>query len=372
MKRHAIALVILAAMPTIAWACLWDFDTLRQERARFPSTLELITGKFLRHSKEFYEWRIQDRLKKLQADSKNVALYDDLAVAYDKTGQHEKAIETILKKEQIKPGLYETYSNLGTFYVLAGNFEKGLPFIDKALEINPDAHFGRERYQKWLIEYAESRKENGVLKFPLRKHGPKVDQHRSGFRAFLKQKVKGTDNEDMQQASKAVLGMMRFADHDNPLLLEALGDVLVDVHHPSDAKRLAARAYLKAAYQTEDESTQKAYRELAENALTSQTSDPYTTDLLRLRDVEEEFRIELADAERWYSELHQKELTWIRDGKDVDAEFDRLYVNDPTVIDTTPSPLRSRNFVIGLVCIAWLALLFTWVAIRLYRRIVRR
>ena len=73
-------------MPTLVSACLWDHDTLRQERQRFPDTLELITGKILRHSPEFYEWRIKDRLYKLEADPMNLAYYDDLAVAYEKTG----------------------------------------------------------------------------------------------------------------------------------------------------------------------------------------------------------------------------------------------------------------------------------------------
>jgi hypothetical protein len=54
-------------------ACLWDYDTLRQERARFPGALELITGKFLRHSPEFYQWRIEDRRRRLDADPRNGA-----------------------------------------------------------------------------------------------------------------------------------------------------------------------------------------------------------------------------------------------------------------------------------------------------------
>src|SRR5262245_21343336 len=129
-SRRFLCVFVLLVLPTAAFACLWDYDTLKQERARFPSTLELITGKFLRHSPEFYEWRIQDRLKKIEANPTNLELYDDLAVAYEKTGQHAKAIETILAKEKIQPGLYTTYSNLGTFYILAGDFEKGLPSID--------------------------------------------------------------------------------------------------------------------------------------------------------------------------------------------------------------------------------------------------
>src|SRR6476620_5441917 len=112
--RVGMVLSVIIALPASACACLWDYDTLKQERARFPDALEIITGKFLRHSKEFYERRIQDRLQRIAADPQHAVLYDDLAVAYEKTGQNPKAIETMLKVEAFEPGRYETYSNLGT------------------------------------------------------------------------------------------------------------------------------------------------------------------------------------------------------------------------------------------------------------------
>jgi len=118
--RQPLPLALTALfLPSVALACLWDSVTLLQERNRFPDTLELITGKFLRHSQEFYYWRIQDRLEKLRSDPDNLALYDDLGVAYDKTGQHDLAIQTMLDKDKRKPGLYETEANLGTFYIHA-------------------------------------------------------------------------------------------------------------------------------------------------------------------------------------------------------------------------------------------------------------
>src|SRR5439155_14098368 len=101
MRPSRVALVVVVALvPSAALACRWDYDTIKMERARFPSTLELITGKFLRHSTEFYEWRIRDRLKKLESYPDDARLLDDLAAAYDKTGQHEKAIETMLRQEK--------------------------------------------------------------------------------------------------------------------------------------------------------------------------------------------------------------------------------------------------------------------------------
>ncbi len=341
-SRHRLVgvLLVLAGVPATALACLWDYDTLKQERARFPTTLELITGKFLRHSKEFYEWRIQDRLTKLKADPSNLGYRDDLAVAYEKTGRHAEAVETILAKEKTKPGEYETYSNLGTFHILAGDFEAGLPYIDKALAINPDAHFGRERYQKWLVEYALERKRQGKIEFPLQGRPaapvPAVPPGAGAFHAFLEQRLgRGQLSvEEVQKAAKGVLGMMRFANHDNPLLLEALGDLLLHSEPHVDAKLLAARCYLKASYEVQDEAARQAYRALAERALHMQTVGPFGTSQLTLADLESEFKAELADADRWYAELKEREIGWIRDGKDADAEFDRLYAEEPVLGET--------------------------------------
>ena len=61
------------------------------------------------------------------------------------------------------PGRYETAANLGTFYFHAGKLAEGLPHIDRALAINPDAHFGRERVQKRLVEYVVARNKAGAL-----------------------------------------------------------------------------------------------------------------------------------------------------------------------------------------------------------------
>ncbi len=161
------AALVVGVVVTTTSACLWDTDTLAMERQKFPETLELITGQFLRHSPEFYRWRVEDREKRIAVEPNRLELYDDLAVAYDKLGEHQKAIETILAKEKLKPGLYETYANLGTFYIHSGQLEEGLKHIDKAIEINPDAHFGREKYQRLLVEYVLMKRSKGVSGLPL-------------------------------------------------------------------------------------------------------------------------------------------------------------------------------------------------------------
>ena len=327
---RGFALVILLALPAWAAACLWDYDTLKQERSRFPGTLELITGKFLRHSPEFYEWRIRDRTERLKIESANLALYDDLAVAHQKTGNTARAIEVMQAKEKIQPGLYETYSNLGTFHILNGDFEKGLPFIDKALAINPNAHFGREKYQKWLVEYAMTTKG-----FPMQ--APR-EESCPNFRGFLNRKwahrKSPLDTGDLPEAINAVLGMMRFANHDNPLLLEALGDLLGDADETppeKDAKRLAARAYLAASAKMPDEAAREKYRSLAKWVLMLQViKGGGESDDRRLSIIEAEWKQEMDDANRWYAELRDREIAWIAAGVNVDQEFDKLYTTEPT------------------------------------------
>lgn len=151
--RH-LPLLWFFALPPLSHACLWDRDTIASEKARFPGVEEVIFGNFPRHSKEFYEWRKATSEAALTSDPSNLALYDDLAVAQHKLGDHEGAIATMKKKDAIKPGLYEMLSNTGTFYIYTGNLTAALEQIDKALAVNPNAHFGREKYQKWLIGWA--------------------------------------------------------------------------------------------------------------------------------------------------------------------------------------------------------------------------
>src|SRR6478736_5201532 len=157
MSRKLIlaALLLTLGSATASLACLWDSDTLQMERLRFPGVLEIITGKFVRHSKAYYEWRIGDRKKKLEAQPNDPALIDDLAVAYAKLGRPAEGIPLLEEVLKEHPNRYETLSNLGTLLFFAGRLDDSKTYIRRALEINPDAHFGREKYQLLLTEYLQ-------------------------------------------------------------------------------------------------------------------------------------------------------------------------------------------------------------------------
>jgi len=322
-----LTLALAVTLPAASVACLWDYDTLEMERKQFPQIAELISGKFLRHSKAFYAWRIKDRLARLETAPNDVTLYDDLAVAYDKTGQHEKAIETILKAQDIEPDRYETLANLGTFHIHNGDLETGLGFIEKAIEINPDAHFGREVYQKRLVEYVLEKQGDGPLPQPMSNEEARFG--RRGFARFVMFKQTGdgdgTDaNGEIDKAVKGVSGMMHFGHHDSPVLLEALADLLM-ARSGQEARRLAARAWLKASYETKTEDASARYRKYADQVLSLQTPAQGTHSRIPLADFEQNFRRELETAEEFFADISGNEARWIEEDADVDRKFWQVY-----------------------------------------------
>jgi tetratricopeptide (TPR) repeat protein len=334
--RIAIGLVLFSGSMTPVLACLWDSDTLEQERSRFPTVLELVTGKFPRHSREFYKWRVRDRSERLKQHPDDPALYDDLAVAHEKLGDHQRAIELMLEKDEKFPGKYETYANLGTFYIHDGQFELGLEQIERAIAINPDAHFGREVYQQRLVEYVRyvrSRQSERKMPLPLvtaeqRNSGSSRDFDNFALKAVFRPSEKERD-EELNKAVQGILGMMRFGNHDSPILLEALGDLLSSHEDIRDSKHLAARAYLKASYEVDDAESRDGYRKLAEEALMMQLSEHGVAQELTLAALEKTFQQELAEADAWYAQLVAGEQIWIAAGKNPELEFQRKYREEP-------------------------------------------
>jgi tetratricopeptide (TPR) repeat protein len=265
-----------------------------------------------------------------------------------RSGQHGKAIETAQETERLRPGRYETAANLGTFYFHAGKLEEGIPHIDRALKINPDAHFGREKYQKLLVQYVIAKRKGGPLKLPLAEvtgHSETGRENSSACNVEVKGTFAGTllprehvnwlTTEEAAPAIKGILGMMKFGKHDAPVLLEALGTLLTQGEEDpkGDAKQLAARAFLRASYEVPEGPARVSYRRMAARALYMQVhrtgTRPVGDDMLAA--VELDFQKELEEARAWYADLHERELSWIRDGKDPEAEFDKLYETDPEV-----------------------------------------
>jgi hypothetical protein len=150
---------------------------------RFAMVHDVLHERFPRHGLAYYKERnrrTRQALAKWKAQPQDSPppqeyfdLLDDLAVGLEMAGKHDEAIRLMRDKlrQQVelktpRQQLYSTHANLGTFLILGpfrqvrpGNkqdrevLREGLKSIQTAIEINPDSHFGRERWQAVLIEY---------------------------------------------------------------------------------------------------------------------------------------------------------------------------------------------------------------------------
>ncbi|MBL4590744.1 MAG: hypothetical protein JKY96_02165 [Phycisphaerales bacterium] len=175
--RFGLLCTILISMvfASQANACLWDRDTLAMEAKDFPGITEIITGRFDRFPPLYYEMRLDRVATEVESDPNNLDLYDDAAVACDRLGRSDEAIEWMTKKRAMLDSLtptggdhadheYRYLANLGTFHIHRwlknganredmADVQRSRELIAAAIELNPDAHFGRERYQLLAIEW---------------------------------------------------------------------------------------------------------------------------------------------------------------------------------------------------------------------------
>lgn len=178
MKRALIAPALVLGLPLTVVACLWDRDTPADEARGMPEVVAVITGRFERNPPLFYEMRLDRVAAHLQSHPEDLAAYDDAGVACDRLGRGDEAIAWMDKKQvrlamldperpEVKEHRYRYHANLGTFlihrWVRRGADRSKLDEVKaardeiaRALEINPNAHFGRETYQlraiEWILE----------------------------------------------------------------------------------------------------------------------------------------------------------------------------------------------------------------------------
>ena len=190
MKPFAFfAVAALIALPARAgFACLndRDSDSLATQAAQLPETLRVITGRFPRNPPLYYQMRIARERTALAGAPTRFGLYDDIGVALDKLGRDDEALQTMNAKRAVLPAFnakdkanreawYRTYANEGTFrahrFLKAGapiaqlsEMKTARAQIKRAIEIKPDAHFGRERYQLMAMDWIIARKSSATQK----------------------------------------------------------------------------------------------------------------------------------------------------------------------------------------------------------------
>ncbi len=167
MWRILTCLLFLLIGSIQVFGCAWDIDTLKFELKGLPGIQDAVSGRFERPPDKYYEIRLE-RLKLKPESDWSLGEFDDAAVACDKLNRHADAIDLMVKKKIALSKLkldekaraeaeYRLYANRGTFYAHMGlaangedfrkNVQRGIDDLKLAVEINPDAHFGREWVQ---------------------------------------------------------------------------------------------------------------------------------------------------------------------------------------------------------------------------------
>lgn len=164
-----------ALLPVNGMACIWDRDTLAMEGKGLPDTVNVLIGRFERQPPAYYEMRLARVAALIRAGKGQLADYDDAGAAADRLKRGDEAIEWMREKKKRldslgagdpahKEHLYRYHANLGTFHAhrwlgpgasreRLDDLKAAREHIARAIAINPDAHFGRERYQLMAIDW---------------------------------------------------------------------------------------------------------------------------------------------------------------------------------------------------------------------------
>jgi tetratricopeptide (TPR) repeat protein len=276
-------------------------------------------GRFDRNPPEYYRMRIERIEKELSAKPFKLDLYDDIAVAHERLHESDKAIAWMEKKRKALAGTspkdinfkehwYRLYANEGTFYAHRWvgkrdsknlkDLETAERMIAKALEIKPDAHFGREMYQhaalKWILD--------------LQTHQTDLDLN--GYLLQFKDQPAFTDKK---RVAEGLAGLVRLGGAwQSPDVFDALYQ---NLRRDRQAWHLAGMAGLRT------------------NELLTEGREPFGALAIGAygKQEEPEFKRLRADADAWHDQRTQFMLAQLKLGKhpDTDANFWNGYIERP-------------------------------------------
>jgi hypothetical protein len=168
---------------------------------RFAMVHDVIHERFPHHGEAYY--RERNRLarqalaeKKGHYDDAAFGLVDDLGAGLDFLKQDDEAVRVLRDKLRRQEALgykgrqlYTTYANLGTFLIhgnaraalsgdaaAKGRLREGLSFIHKSIEVNPEAHFGREVWQAVAVEFLLAASADPTLLLQYDMVGDRLDE----------------------------------------------------------------------------------------------------------------------------------------------------------------------------------------------------
>jgi Flp pilus assembly protein TadD len=133
-------------------ACIWDADSLEHEKDRSKDLASAVLGE---PPPADDPEKLRARITELEAhrDETNADWWNNLAGAHLRLNQPADAVKILEPVVAKFPNDYGIHANLGTAYHLLGHYAEAEKEIARDLEINPEAHFGLEKYHLALLQY---------------------------------------------------------------------------------------------------------------------------------------------------------------------------------------------------------------------------
>lgn len=299
-----------------------------------PDVILVAAGRFERNPPLYYQMRIDRESAELRLHPKDLDLYDDVSVGYSRIGNDDKAIEFIERKrakmgdlskartvngrrDAFAEAAYRYYANAGTFWIVRwmrhGAKKEEIQqavhsrdLIARAIEINPDAHFGREVVQLKLTDWLIGNRDE-TLSYYL---GGGMDRSEPAA------------SKEIANNTKGLLGLIVLgALWESPDAFDALAG-LIEAHF-HNLNRLAYFVLLR-----EKELVAGGHKLLVENEANILYERPAFHD----RDkIKSEFKRLRLDADQWLAERTEFMVSRLKEGRhpDTDPHFWDGYVSRP-------------------------------------------
>ena len=201
-----------------------------------PCVFDALLGYWPKHTDAYHERRIEAFDLALAWMPDWTDGLDAEGISYLKLGRLPDADAVMKRRLEVAPEAYPSHANLGTLYTFTGAYDDALRHIDRAMAIEPEAHFGREKYHRALVVFLQRAKADPEV--------PKTETF-VGVKPTMAQRIRGSrglyarlgledDAIDALVAMLTVYGADELAE-----VYFALGELLAVRGH----KRLAYTAY---------------------------------------------------------------------------------------------------------------------------------
>ncbi|MGJ8656531.1 MAG: tetratricopeptide repeat protein [Akkermansiaceae bacterium] len=280
--------------------------------------LDLVLGQFAHHGERFYENEVSRTSALLEVDGGDFVARNDLASAYIKLKEYDKAVVEFDRNEELHPGRYETAANRGVLYKKMGEYERAAGYISDSLEIKEEGHMGLGDYYLRMIEWLDAvERDPGYTKnFLGVEYGSGVDV------------VAGSPLVNKEYLLTLIKNDYSFAD---------VYLVLGDVYLQEGEYQLAIRCYHRAEYLGHHVKWifSVRFQEVAEG-LESLKSADQLVESAHFRTHDGQVRREIEAAEKWLEMYQAVEATLIGEGRAVDfksmkVELEERGVSKPKV-----------------------------------------